>query len=413
MVAMLQARGLGNLARALKNPNFRIFTAGNAVSLVGTWMHRVVTGWLTWELTHSGFWLGLIAFADLFPTVVVGPFAGAYADRLDRLRVTQVSQFLAMLQAITLFLLTATGLITIWLLLFLTLFLGVVVAFNQPARLALVPALVSRNDLAAAVAVNSIVFNLARFLGPAAAGLAIATVGVPIAFAANALSYVAFMVSLSRIRLSPEENPAAQHGGLLADLVAGLRYTSSHVGIAAVLVLMIAANLGSRPVVELLPGFAAEIFKGGPAELALLSSAIGAGAIIAGLWIGMLGGGLTRIFLASTVVSALSAALFAVSTSLWLAVPSLAVTGFSMAAFGVSAQILIQTSVIPEMRGRVLSIYGLIFRGGPALGALIMGAASERVGLRLPVLIGGLFLLAVWLWAWIRRRQMMDSLGPT
>ncbi|MGH6924551.1 MAG: MFS transporter, partial [Propylenella sp.] len=224
--------GLQNIVRALKNPSFGIYTAGSAVSLIGTWMQRVVTGWLAWELTGSGAWLGLVVFADLFPTVIVGPIAGAYADRSDRLFVTKVSQTLAMLQAFALFGLTATGLINIWLLFVLTLFLGIVAAFNQPARLALIPALVPRSDLTAAVAVNSVVFNLARFLGPAVAGLVIATVGVPVAYAANALTFVAFLVALAWVRLIEEEALPSKHGTLFADLVAGIRYAGSHVGIA-------------------------------------------------------------------------------------------------------------------------------------------------------------------------------------
>jgi MFS family permease len=405
--------GLGNIARALKNPNFRNFTTGNAVSLVGTWMHRVVTGWLTWELTQSGFWLGLIAFADLFPTVIVGPFAGAYADRLDRLKVTKISQTLAMTQSVALLILTATGLIDIWLLLGLTLFLGIVTAFNQPARLALIPQLVPRSDLTAAVAVNSIVFNLARFIGPAAAGVVIATVGIPIAYAVNALSYAVFLIALSRIRLTPEEGFEATHGSLMADLADGLRYTTSHFGIATVFILMIAANVGTRPIIELLPGFAAAIFEGGATELAILTSSIGVGSIFAGIWIGARSGSLGPILLWSTILSALAAALFAAADALWLAVCLLVITGFGMATFGISAQILVQGSVSAHMRGRVLSIYGLIFRGGPAVGALIMGAASERFGLRLPVFAGSVIVCAVWLWAWFRQKRMMDSLNQT
>ncbi len=410
---MPQKFGLGNITKALRNPNFRVFTTGNAVSLIGTWMHRVVTGWLTWELTQSGFWLGLIAFADLFPTVIVGPFAGAYADRLDRLKVTKISQALAMAQSVALLILTATGLIDIWLLLVLTLFLGIVSAFNQPARLALIPALVPRSDLTAAVAVNSIVFNLARFIGPAAAGVAIATIGIPIAYAVNALSYAVFLIALSQVRLAPEEGFEALHGSLMGDLAEGLRYTISHFGIATIFLLMMAANLGTRPIVELLPGFAAEVFRGGPAELAILTSSIGIGAIFAGLWIGSRSGGLGSILLWSTVLSAFAAALFAAADGLWPAVCFLALTGFGMATFGTSAQILVQGSVSAHMRGRVLSIYGLIFRGGPALGALAMGAASERFGLRLPVFAGGLIVCMVWVWAWFRRKRMMDSLSQT
>jgi len=406
---MLQALGLGNIARALRNPNFRTYTAGNAVSLVGTWMHRVVTGWLTWELTQSPFWLGLIAFADLFPTVIVGPFAGAYADRVDRLKVTKISQTLAMLQSVALLVLTATGFITIWLLFLLTFFLGIVSAFNQPARLALIPALVPRADLAAAVAVNSIAFNLARFIGPAAAGISIATVGIPLAYAANTLSYVAFLVALAHVRVAPDESPS-KHGSFLGDTMAGLRYTTSHGGIAPLLLLFIASNLGARPIIELMPGFAAEVFQGGATALSILTSAIGAGAILAGLWVGSRGSNLVTICLASTLLSAVAGAAFASVSDLLPAVLFLAVTGFAMAASGISAQTVIQGVVSEEMRGRVMAIYGLIWRGGPALGALVMGTASEYVGLRLPVIVGALIVCAAWGWTWTRRKRIVESL---
>ncbi len=409
---MTPLSGLRNIVRALSNPNFGIYTAGSAVSLVGTWMQRVVTGWLTWELTGSGAWLGLVVFADLFPTVVIGPIAGAYADRSDRLRVTKISQALAMLQAIALFLLTATGLINIWLLLALTLFLGIVIAFNQPARLALVPALVPPSDLTAAVAVNSVVFNLARFIGPATAGLIIATVGIPVAYAANAATFVAFLVALSRVRLSQAEGVPPLRGKLWPDLVAGIRYTASHAGIATILIMMIAANVAARPLIELLPGFAAAVFHAGATGLALLTSSVGAGAIVAGFWLAGISSGksLGRAFLANTAISAVAGALFAATDSLWLAIPLLVVNGFAMAGMGIAAQTLIQISVDASMRGRVLSLFGLIFRGGPALGALVMGAASDYVGLRLPVFVGAIVVLAVWLWARLRQSRIAEGL---
>lgn len=410
---MTPLSGLQNIVRALKNPNFGIYTAGSAVSLVGTWMQRVVTGWLTWELTGSGAWLGLVVFADLFPTVIVGPIGGAYADRTDRLRVTKISQSLAMLQAAALFVLTATGLINMALLLALTLFLGVVAAFNQPARLALIPALVPRSDLTAAVAVNSVVFNLARFIGPAVAGLVIATVGIPAAYGLNALTFIAFLFALSKMRLSDGDGHAAGGGKLFSDLAAGVRYTATHVGIATILGLMIASNIGARPLIELLPGFAAAVFQAGASGLALLTSSVGAGAIVAGLWMAGISDAhsLGRIFLAATLISALAGVLFAASGSLWLAIPFLAIIGFSMASMGTAAQTLIQMAVDANMRGRVLSLHGLIFRGGPAIGALAMGAASDYVGLRVPVFIGAGAVLGAWVWAKLRQARMMESLG--
>jgi MFS family permease len=185
-------RGNRLVTLLLRNADFSIYAAGSTVSLIGMWMQRIAIGWLTWELTKSGVWLGIVAFADFFPVLVIGPIAGAAADRWDRLRVVKTSQSISLMQATVLFGITVSGHINIGLLVALSAFQGVVVAFNQPARLALVPSLVPQADLASAVAINSVVFNLARFIGPMFAGLAIVWSGVAAAFAANALSYVVF-----------------------------------------------------------------------------------------------------------------------------------------------------------------------------------------------------------------------------
>ncbi len=194
----------------LRNSTFAIYSAGNAVSLVGMWMQRIAIGWLTWQLTESGLWLGIVAFADFFPVLLLGLIAGAAADRWDRLRVVKTSQAISMVQATVLFVLTATGHMTIGLLVTLTALQGAVVAFNQPARLALVPSLVSSADLASAIAINAVIFNLARFIGPMFAGLAIVWSGVSAAFAVNAVSYVAFLVALANIHLTESSCGARQ-----------------------------------------------------------------------------------------------------------------------------------------------------------------------------------------------------------
>lgn len=410
---MTSTTGFHSILRALKNPNYGIYTAGSSVSLIGTWLQRVATGWLTWELTGSGVWLGIMAFADLFPTVLVGPFAGAAADRLDRLRVTKLSQALAMSQAVTLFALTVTGTITIWSLLALTTFLGIVAAFNQPARLAMIPSLVPRPDLSAAIAINSIVFNLARFLGPAAAGVIIVATDVAWAFFVNALTFTWFLFALSRVRLSgPAETRRRSDRNLIGDLVDGIRYVVGHGGIAPILVLLIVVCVGARPVIELLPGFAARVFAAGAGGLATLTSAIGVGAIAGGLW---LAGrrdprGLTRVALGSTLGLALCTGLFAATDLMWIAVPALAASGFCMVGAGIGTQTLLQFSVDGAMRGRVMSLYGLIFRGAPALGALAMGSASELAGLRWPIVVGALLVVAAWAWALARRARMTEAL---
>ncbi len=407
--------GFARIARALQNPNYGIYTAGNSVSLIGTWMQRVAVGWLTWQLTGSGAWLGAMAFADLFPTVLIGPFAGAAADRWDRRRALRTGQSLMLAQALVLFVLTATGLITIWSLLALTLFAGVVVAFNQPTRLALIPSLVRREDLTAAVATNSIIFNSARFLGPAAAGVIIVTGGVAAAFAANAACTAALVLALTRIRLEDGgRDGKASRGGLLAEVGEGLGYAARHGGIAPLLLLLLAAGLCARPFVELLPGFADAVFRAGAEGLAAMTSSVGLGAIAGGLWLARRDGpdGLAAVALASPLVLALAIFGFVASDRLWLALPALALAGFAMVAGGVGTQTLLQLAVEGRLRGRVLSLYGLIFRGGPALGALVMGALSEVFGLRLPLAAGAGLAALAGAAAFTRRRAIAAALSP-
>lgn len=408
---MLRPSGFGPILAALRHPNYGLYTAGSGVSLIGTWMQRVATGWLTWELTGSGAWLGLVSFADLFPTVIVGPIAGAIADRWDRLTVTRISQSLAMLQAVTLFTLTVTGLINIYLLLGLVGFLGSVAAFNQPARLALIPSLVPRENLMAAVAVNSIVFNLARFIGPAAAGVAIVSGGVAFAFALNAMSFGFFLLALSRIRLEPAETRLAKRN-IFADLADGFRYAMSHAGIAPLLLLLIVTSIGVRPVIELMAGFAASVFAAGAAGLAMLSSAIGIGAVVGGVWLAGRAEpeGLTRIVLRATFALVVTTMLFAATNVLWVGLAAMLMLGFCMVGAGVGTQTLIQLAVDSKMRGRVLSLYGLIFRGAPAIGALLMGVASEAVGLQLPLAMGALCVLVAWIWARSRQDRIIAAL---
>lgn len=400
------------IALPLRNANFAIYSAGSAVSLIGMWMQRIAIGWLTWELTKSGLWLGIVAFADFFPVLLIGPFAGAVADRWDRLRVIKTSQTIALAQATVLFGLSASGHINIGLLVALSAFQGIVVAFNQPARLALVPSLVSQADLASAVAINSVVFNLARFIGPMLAGVAIVLSGVEAAFAANALSYVVFLVALSRIRIVSAVSRSAKQKSFTADLRDGVRYTAEHPGIAALLLLLIAIGIGGRPLNELLPGFAADVFRSGAGGLSILASAIGGGAILGGLWLGhgAHSSSLTHVALGGALMGALAAIMTIATESMWVAVPAVVVFGFCMSTSGIAIQTIIQLAADPTMRGRVMGLYGLIFRGAPAVGALAAGLASAQFGLRWPVFFGALLVIAVCFWTYLSREQIVEAL---
>jgi predicted MFS family arabinose efflux permease len=404
---------LGAIPRALAHRNFGIYVAGSSVSLIGTWMQRIGVGWLAWELSHSGAVLGLVAFADLFPTIAFGPFGGALADRVDRLRMMRIAQSLIMLQAAALFLLTVTGLITVELLLGLVLLGGALVGFNQPARLALAPSLVPRSDLATAVAINSIVFNLARFVGPALAGLVIVWWGIGMVFALNALSFLAFLFALARLRLPPLALDGQGRRSMLGAIGEGLRYTTSHARIGPLLLLHAILAVSARPFFELLPGFASDVFGRGASGLAMLGSAVGIGAVAGGLWLAQRREDqhLTGVALGSSFLVTLSVLTFSLTTWFPLAMVCMVLAGCGMVVAGVGTQTLMQTSVDEAMRGRVLSLFGLIFRGGPALGALLMGAASEFVGLQAPVAAGTIIGLIASVLIWRQRGAIAANLG--
>ena len=275
--------GLGNVVQAFAHRNYRIYASGNAVSLIGVWMQRVAVGWLAWTLTHSGAWLGIISMAEFFPVVFLSPLAGALADRRDRVGIIRVTQIAGSIEATLLAVLVYTGAITIELLFALTLLLGVFNAVAQPSRLALIPTLVDRAALPSALAINAIIFNSARFLGPAVAGIVIAKVSVGAAFAVNAATYIVFLVAMTNLRGIPALPVAATQSVLKASAEA-YGYASRHPGIAPMLLLFTVTTVGTRGFVELFPGFADSVFGRGPEGLATLTSTVGLGAIFGAGW---------------------------------------------------------------------------------------------------------------------------------
>jgi len=361
-------------------------------------MQRVAIGWLAWELTGSGAWLGVIAMADLFPTVLLSPLAGALADRHERLAILRTTQALAAVQAAILAALAAADLVTIGLLVALTLVMGVLNAFAQPARLALISRLVTGGSLGTAVALNAVVFNLARFIGPMCAGYTIAHGGTALAFALNAASFLAFIAALARLPHDPAGRRARSH--MLGEAIAGYAYVARHPALGPLFAFYATTAILGRGFVELLPGFAAGVFGRGPVGLAWLTAAVGIGAIGGGL--AMAGRpsltGLTRHVVMHTLVLSLAVLVFALSDAFWVALIAVGVAGFALVTTGAGMQTLIQSAVDADMRGRVLGAYGMIFRGGAAVGAMLAGAASEFVGLQWPIGVGAVLcvLLAGW-----------------
>ncbi len=410
MRSVFSSLGFENVTHAFQIRNYRLFATGNGFSQVGYWIQRVAQGWLAWQLTHSGTWLGLVAAADLIPNVVVSPFAGVLADRVDRIKLIRLTQLVAIVQAWILAILSFSDLITIEELFLLIFALGFVNAFNQPARLALIPSLVDSATLPSAVAINSLLFNLARFVGPAIAGVVIAESGVGLAFVLNALSYVAFSLMLAQVRIPAERLAPQRH--FFRQSFEGYVYALRHPGIGQMMILFSVTTIGIRGYNELFPGFADNVFQRGAQGLAWLTATMGLGAMAGGVWMLRRGGvkGLTGLAVNHTMFMSVAILAFTLTTNYWLALGTIFVSGFAMTVSGISAQTLVQTAVAPVMRGRVMAFYGMIFRAGPALGALISGWLATRLGFRLPVAAGALVCILAWVWARVRIAAMREAL---
>jgi len=402
-------------ARVLRNRNFALYTAGNSVSLIGMWTQRLAVGWLVWELTESGLWLGAVAMAEFIPTLLLTPVSGVVADRFDRRSIAIIGQCLTCLQAIVLCVLTAMGMITPELIIVLTLLASVVIAFNQTARLTLVPMMVPREHLTSALAITSVIFNLARFVGPGLAGVIIKFWGAAFAFGFNALSYVTIIVALLAIEMPRYRRDTAEDNSFLTELMDGYRYVLNHRSITTLLILLSVGALLARPVVELLAGFVGTVFMGDATEFAILNAALGFGAIFSGLWLAGKGDikGLTTITIYAVFLNAVAITLFAATGIFWLAVVALAISGFAQVASGTGSQTLIQTVVADHMRGRVLSVWALIMRGVPALGALGFGWLAEYFGFSWPIAIGSLLAAAFALVVARKRSQLQQQFERT
>ena len=390
---------LGTLRRALSHRNARIFFGASLTAWTGLWMHRIAVSWLAWELTESAFWVGVVAFCDLAPAVIFSPLAGAVADRADRLRMTMLSQAAIGLNAAAIALLVATGSMTIWVLLVLEVAGGIAASFAQPARQSLMPGLVPRADLPAAVALNSLTFNVARFIGPALAAPLIAVVGVWPAVAVNALAYAVATATTPMLRVEESQRRGhAATASLFGEMVDGVRYAARHPGLGPILAFSAIGAVLLRGVQEILPPFVERIFGLGPGALAALTAAFGVGALAAGLMVAARGklAGTTRLAVLGVGALGLATAGFAATGSFAIGLTCAVLMGAAGSVHGISVQTLAQSASDASMRGRVLSLWGLITRACPALGALLLGGAGEVFGLRWPTLIAvGLSLLVV------------------
>lgn len=404
--------GLTAFRQVFSNRNYRLYLLGNLCSSSGNWVQRVGMSWLTWDITHSAAWLGVMAFADLFPTFAIGLIAGTLVDRSDSMKVLRATQLLAFGQAAGLTALAVTGHATVWWLLVFALLRGTINAFNRPARLTTVYYIAGREYLSSAIAINAMVFNSSRFIGPALGGAITATWGVGWAFAYNALSYLVFFIALLAIRVSSAGVERKTRGTVFGESWEGVRYVFNQPGILFLVIVMTANALFVRPFIELLPGFADRVFGRGVDAYSTMLALHGIGAMAGGYWLASRGGvaGFTRFLVWSLLAIAISLLIFTGIGNYWVALPILVVTGVAFVIQGVAIQTMMQTSAEPEMRGRIMGIYGMMARGGPAAGALVMGSLSEYFGLSAPVAGGAVLCLLLWLWARTRQKSMSAEL---
>ncbi len=389
--------------RALGHRDFRLFWTGQLVSLVGTWMQSMGQSWLVLELTGSPFRLGLVSALQFTPILLLSLPAGAVADRLPKRRVLLATQTALLLQALALAALVWSGRVAYWHVALLALVFGVVTTLDMPARQSYVVELVGKDDLVNAIALNSAVFNAARIVGPAAAGLLVARYGVAAAFLLNGLSFVAVILALAAIPAGGAPRP--RHATMGEEIRVGLRYAVTTPRVALVLGLVLAVSVFVLNYGVLVPLLARDVLHQDADGFGFLMSALGGGALAGALALAALGRGrppLMALFVPAAAMAVATAALAAVR-QFAVAVPVLVIVGFAQIVFLGTSNTILQVTAPDALRGRVMSLYALVFAGVTPIGSLFFGALSEAVGVPFACLTGGglglatvLALLAAW-----------------
>ena len=402
----------GGISRAFKNKNYRYYWIGGAASILGFWLSKIALGLLTWQLTHSPLWLGVIGFLATFPAAFFAPFAGAIADRYGLRKIAMFALTASAMISFVIGICTYLNAMTIELLTALVLIQGVTLAFDLPSRQALVYYAVPRGDLSSAIALNTTTFHLGAFVGPGLFALLNPFFGISFAFFFNSFTFLAFAATLMAMKLAPH-SPRDQDGPtILSDMIEGIRYTYGHPGIFAVLAVTLASHLLIRPYIDLLPAFADVVFNAGANGFAVLAGASGLGSLIGGVWLSIRGRneGLTCALCIGIIGSALFVIIFASTKNYFLGLICMAALGFTLIIMAVSSQSLIQNSVATSKRARVISLSTGIAVGFPAIGAFVLGLFSDFWGVQGPTFVAGLFCLIYSAWAVRRLLSQSNSL---
>jgi len=392
------ASGRSRLAlavRALRHRNFQLFFAGQLISLIGTWMQTVAQSWLVYRLTGSALLLGTVGFASQIPVFIMAPVGGIVADRHNRQRVVIGTQTASMILAAILALLTLTGREHVWQIMVLAAGLGVVNAFDIPARQAFLIDMVGREDLLNAIALNSSMFNGARIIGPAIAGILVASIGEGWCFFANAVSYIAVIIGLLLMRIKHPANLATQ-GSPLENILEGFAFARNTGPIRAILLLLGLVSFVGMPYAVLMPVFADQILHGGARGLGILMGATGVGALLGAVSLAARVGvkGLGKIIAICAGGFGVSLMLFSFSKIFWLSTVLLLPVGFSMMVQMASSNTLIQSMTPDRLRGRIMAVYSMMFMGLAPFGALSAGALAHHLGAPWTVALGGVACIA-------------------
>jgi MFS family permease len=389
------ATGLRSIGRALRHRNYRLFFSGQSISLIGTWLTRVATSWLIYRLTKSALLLGVLGFAGQIPTFILAPLAGVLVDRWDRYRVLVVTQILAMVQSGLLAGLALAGVINVYHVLALSVFQGLINAFDMPARQSMVVQMVEdREDLPNAIALNSSMVNAGRLLGPAAAGVLIALVGEGWCFFVDALSYLAVITSLLLMRITPRPR-AARSARVLHEMKEGFGYAAGFAPIRALLLLLAVVGVMGMPYTVLLPVIASEVLGGGAGMLGALQAAAGMGALAGALYLASRTSvlGLGRVIVIATAAFGVGLIGFSRAGVFWLALPLTVITGGGMMLQMAASNTILQTIVDEDKRGRVMSLFAMSVFGTVPFGSLLAGALAHRLGAQNTILAGGVAVL--------------------
>ncbi len=375
--------------RALRHRNFRLFFGGQSISLIGTWMQTVAQSWLVYRLTGSSLLLGSVGFMGQIPVFILSPIGGIVADRRNRHSIVLATQTGAMLLAFTLAALTLTGMVKVWHIFVLAASLGVTNAFDIPARQSFIVEIVGRDDMMNAIALSSSMFNLARILGPAVAGLLVSLLGEGWCFFCNGASYIAVIIGLLMmdVQSSQRERP---RGSPLSNILEGFRFVRQTDPIRSLLILIALAAILGMPYSVLMPIFADKILHGGARGLGILVGSAGVGALFGALMLTFRSGltGLGRWVALSAAGFGISLILFSISRSFWLSAALLVPVGCCMMLHHTASNTLTQAMAPDHLRGRIVSVYSMMFLGMTPFGSLLAGALAERLGAPMAVAMG-------------------------